>query len=623
MNSAQRRDHRFAALWTGVVVSAVTAVLVAQPILDLPMANFFVPGTQIGDVNPHNFESSQNCRACHSNTLEGNDPYSHWSGSLMALGAKDPIFYAQMTLAVQDVPNAGYYCLRCHVPNSIITGTAATPDGSALSGLDLEGVNCHFCHSMVDPIYRPGVSPPEDHPILTQLAEIPEHYGNAMFVLDPSGTRRGPRHDAQPLHDLIQSDFHRSGNFCGTCHDVGNVVTTRQPDGTYRYNAVGVPSESGDPWTQFPLERTFTEWQLSSFANGGVDMGGVFGGVGATVVSSCQDCHMPRVAGRASPLGPHRTDLAKHSFAGASAQVLDLIAAFTAEDPTVNQQAIARNRAEAVSMLQRAATLQLAQDDATLNVRVINQTGHKLPTGHIEGRRVWINVRLTDAHGNLVAEYGGYDNEYAELDTETTTVYEMHVGLSEHAAAATGLQPGPTMRMTLADTIEKDNRIPPRGFVNESFNEGGAPVVGATYEDGQHWDDVPFRIPRAARHAEVAVYYQNTPKYYIEYLRDANVTDHWGQTLYDLWVQTGRGAPILMTSQTIQLTSPCPADFDNSGGPPNINDYFHFLTAFFAGDPSADINQSGGVPDLDDFVLFFQLFFQHFSNPPPGCFDPD
>jgi hypothetical protein len=46
----------------------------------------------------------------------------------------------------------------------------------------------------------------------------------------------------------------------------------------------------------------------------------------------------------------------------------------------------------------------------------------------------------------------------------------------------------------------------------------------------------------------VTLYYQNLPRHYIEALRDSNVTDHWGQTLYDLWEATGKGAPILMAS---------------------------------------------------------------------------
>jgi hypothetical protein len=107
--------------------------------------------------------------------------------------------------------------------------------------------------------------------------------------------------------------------------------------------------------------------------------------------------------------------------------------------------------------------------------------------------------------------------------------------------------------MALADTIEKDNRIPPRGFTNAAFEQGGAPVVAATYADGQHWSDVRFPVPAGAVRADVALYYQSLPRFYIEELRDNNTTDDWGEILHALWVQTGRGAPIEMAARSLPL----------------------------------------------------------------------
>ena len=184
---------------------------------------------------------------------------------------------------------------------------------------------------------------------------------------------------------------------------------------------------------------------------------------------------------------------------------------------------------------------------------MINQSGHKIPTGHIEGRRIWINVRFLDAAGALVAERGHYDAAAAELDEESTEVFEMKVGLSADAAIATGLPAGVTGHMALADTIEKDNRIPPRGFDNAAFETGGAPAVGASYADGQYWSDVAYPIPAGTVEAAVTLFYQSLPKHYIEELRDGNVTDDWGTTLHDLWVETGRGAPISMALRSIRV----------------------------------------------------------------------
>ncbi|MBL8745201.1 MAG: hypothetical protein JNK58_02475 [Phycisphaerae bacterium] len=528
----------------------------AAAIFNMTLRDFHLPGTQVGDITPGTIQPSTNCAVCHANYDPDSEPGFAWKGSLMAQAGRDPLFYAQMTTANQDVANAGYFCLRCHVPNSFVTGHAYQPDGSTLDSLDLDGVNCHFCHSMVDPVYSDATSPPEDLDILAAMSEVPMHYGNSMFVLDPTGTRRGPRADHEAVHPVIPSPFFRSGDMCGTCHDVGNVATTRQPDGTYRYNALDQPPPSDDLAHMFPLERTYTEWKLSDFANGGVDMGGRFGGDGPTVVSTCQDCHMPVVTGRACFFGPERHDMKRHDFAGASAQVLDIIAEFTRDDPNVDQAAIAAGKAKAVSMLERAATLQATTHGTSLRVRVINESGHKLPTGHIEGRRVWVNVRYFNKRGGLIHEHGHYDHDEAELDETSTTIFEMHVGLSEAAAAATGLPPGPTGRMALADTIVKDNRIPPRGWSNVLYELGGAPAVGANYPDGQYWADIDYPIPASAVRAEIRLYYQNTPRHYIEMLRDNNHTDHWGQTLHGLWTSTGRGAPILMAQIEAPIIRP-------------------------------------------------------------------
>lgn len=580
--------------------------LVAAAIIDMTLEDFYLAGTQVGDVSTESIFTSMDCVMCHGEFDVENDPHSTWAGSLMAQAGRDPLFYAQMTNANQDVANVGYFCMRCHVPMSFVTGHALEADGSTLDATDKDGVTCHFCHSMVDPIYKPGISPPEDEAILAALDDVPEFYGNSMFVLDPTGTRRGQYVETVAPHDTIYSPFHTTGEFCGTCHDVGNVAVTKQPDGTYRYNTIDERTPTEDLWQMFPLERTYTEWKLSEFANGGVDMGGRFGGDGDPVIETCQDCHMPKVTAQACFYGPEREDLSRHEFAGAAAQVLDLIAEQYRDDPLVDKSAIARARVAAVSMLERAATLETAQDSSILTTRVYNESGHKLPTGHIEGRRVWVNVQLKDDQGQILSEYGGYDLDTATLDEHSTTVYEMFVGLSEEAARITGLNAGHTGHMALADIIVKDNRIPPRGFNNEAFVEGGAPPVGETFEDGQYWHDTQFRIPIGATEAVVSVYYQNTPREYIEHLRDGNVTDHWGQTLYDLWETTGKGAPILMTTISQALSPSCPPDV-NGDGLVNTQDFITFLNAYNSGDPLADFNLDG-EQNIIDFLAFLNAY---------------
>ena len=70
-----------------------------------------------------------------------------------------------------------------------------------------------------------------------------------------------------------------------------------------------------------------------------------------------------------------------------------------------------------------------------VTVTVVNQTGHKLPTGYPEGRRMWINLRAYDASGNLVYESGAYNFQTGVLTLDPAIkVYEAKLGLSADLA---------------------------------------------------------------------------------------------------------------------------------------------------------------------------------------------
>ena len=107
--------------------------------------------------------------------------------------------------------------------------------------------------------------------------------------------------------------------------------------------------------------------------------------------------------------------------------------------------------------------------------------------------------------------------------------------------------------MALADTIVKDNRIPPRGFANAAFDDGGAPVVAATYADGQYWGDSQFAVPAGAVRPVVDVYYQNTPGTTSRRCGTTTSPTARGEVLLDLWAATGRGAPIEIARDSLPL----------------------------------------------------------------------
>ncbi len=306
--------------------------------------DFHVPGTEHGEVDISVITTSDNCQGCHGDYDPGIDLYSAWKGSLMSMAAVDPLYFAQLTTANQDTSEAGYYCLRCHAPFGIASGHTIPTDGSALDDQDRDGVTCHICHALTDPIYKPGESPERDLAVLAGTADLPQYYGNGAFVLDPTFTMRGPLDNIYAAHDSVFSPIHESGNHCGTCHDVGNTEISRQPDGTWRYNALNAPAPDPNPRMQFPIQSTYTEWKLSLFPGEGVDMSGRFGDPDEPIIHDCQQCHMPDVVGQACYFGPVRDDLPLHAFAGGGFTMLGVIAAQDPLPQQVDLEAIARGR---------------------------------------------------------------------------------------------------------------------------------------------------------------------------------------------------------------------------------------------------------------------------------------
>jgi hypothetical protein len=210
-------------------------------------------------------------------------------------------------------------------------------------------------------------------------------------------------------------------------------------------------------------------------------------------------------------------------------------------------------------MLQKAASLALAAGQTypnpTVTVTVTNETGHKLPTGYPEGRRMWINVKGYDAQGgNLVYESGAYDPGTAVLTHDADEkIYEVQPGISHRLSPVIGLPVGKSFHFVLNDTLFLDNRIPPRGFTNANFQTIQAPPVGYSYADSQYWDDTEYVLPPETRFVEVTLYYQGTTKEYVEFLRDENTTNTAGLDFYNAWAATGKAAPVAMQTDTISV----------------------------------------------------------------------
>jgi hypothetical protein len=532
------------------------------------LRDFDQPGSQpfeAGILNP-----PEACAVCHGNYDTNVEPYFNWQGSMMAQASRDVLFMANMVIANQDAPDSGDLCLRCHLPRGWLQGRSVPTDGSQMLATDKSGVSCDFCHRLVDPIYDPTENPPEDQAILAALSFPASNFGNGMATVDPTGARRGPFQNAATGHPVLVSPFHREAALCGTCHDVSNPAFQKDGNGNYVPNAFDAPATDFSAHTLAPVERTYSEWFYSAYNTpGGVyapEFAGNLNEFAGGIVHTCQDCHMRDVTGEGCNFGtpPTRDDLPLHDITGGSTWLPGLLGTLFPGD--VNETALQAGIGRARYMLQNAADMAVVQEGTELKVTVTNNTGHKLPTGYPEGRRMWINVQFYDAAMTLITESAAYDPSTGVLahDAEAK-IYDIEPGLDEVTAPLVGVAPGPSFHFVLNNKIFKDNRIPPRGFTNAAFAGFGGSPVGHSYPDGQYWDDTYYTIPAGAASAEVTLYYQSTSKEFVEFLRDENTTNTKGQELYNLWNANGKCPPEPMETVTVAIAQ-CFSDAECSDG---------------------------------------------------------
>jgi hypothetical protein len=297
---------------------------------------------------------------CHDDYDPVTEAGSNWTGSMMAQAARDPLYWACYTVAMQDSiwalgnPDAGDLCLRCHFPEGWLAGRDQPVDAKQMTGSDYDGVHCDFCHKMYDPFFETtfngmresddwigywdeaGNTGPSSGTVSqtkatdTYLADrtlsdqirfltgeqfftkffVPkystytENTGGQYFV-SSGPEKRGSYADASANHQMLYSRFHKSKYYCGTCHDVSNSALANlglsgledQSDGT------DLITEQYPASNYFHIERTFSEFMLSAYGqSGGASTNPEFQQLsgGINHVEKCQNCHMRGVTGYAS-----------------------------------------------------------------------------------------------------------------------------------------------------------------------------------------------------------------------------------------------------------------------------------------------------------------------------------
>jgi hypothetical protein len=542
------------------------------------LLDFQLPGTQPGGLTTALADSSS-CTGCHVDHIRDN-----FNGSMMTNGVRDPLFRAALVIANKDAGFGGDLCIRCHSPTawlnnrSAVPGDPASTDGRLINAQDLHGIACTACHRMVPPTPMAGEAPGDaaERAALTG----PFMLGNSAYIIDRNDVRRGPFSIAAAPHAVAQTSFLRSAEMCATCHDIDNpLLTFDAASGEFKLNALNTPASASD--RLFPLDRSYSEWKFSDFANGGVS-GLNYPGLKRSTetengpITVCQDCHMPMVSSPIATGGPSRT-VGKHQWLGANVnwqdgitQVWDNVGTDTKFDATQT----ANNKAQSLELLQRAAQLDVAIVNGQLEVKITNNSGHKLPTGYAEGRRMWIEIY--QLRGPTPVFTSGLTAGVVGplINDPYLKKYEIKLGLTDSHAQTIGRPElaGEGFHIMLNNKVFKDNRIPPRGFTNAAFAARDMQPVGATYADGQYWDTTYYPIHPEADSISVRLMYQTASSEYIDFLAsEANVivTDtvrgptNWGQIVDGLRDQN-IGKPVVITAKSLhfprQFVAPSGAD---------------------------------------------------------------
>jgi hypothetical protein len=251
-----------------------------------------------------------------------------------------------------DFPDLGGNCANCHVPGAAARpGNAYHVDLTDVSGVDLEGVFCEFCHKVGDVALNPttGLPNPDMPGVLSMQLYRPEG-SDQIFFGNIDDVPKGRRVTYLPL---VQESA-----FCASCH-FGSFW------GTVAYNSFG-------------------EWLESPYSD-------------PETGQTCQDCHMPVV------------DYNYFVFPEQGGNYRDSDRLFSHLMPGATDAELLANTAEVDVSANREGDLLRVSVDVTNT-----GAGHHIPTD-MPLRNVILLVTATDADGQplalvdgpIIPEWGG------------------------------------------------------------------------------------------------------------------------------------------------------------------------------------------------------------------------
>jgi hypothetical protein len=198
---------------------------------------------------------------------------------------------------------------------------------------------------------------------------------NFNWISEPGRVKYGNKEGLDsPHHETRLSEFLQTGEFCGTCHNEQN------------------------PYGMM-VKSTQLEWAEGPYAAEGVP---------------CHRCHMPRAESRSAKMAA--VDMvSQHLFHGA-------------HDPG--------KVGGSVELRMHPTERELLYDGTVeLKVQLFNaKAGHKIPTGSVEDRIVWLHVTATDSEGktwHLPVDPKGFAGEHWTIASDELAYQDLGVPLGD------------------------------------------------------------------------------------------------------------------------------------------------------------------------------------------------
>ncbi len=316
-------------------------------------------GAALGTQSYDAYEKPEACGSCHV------DFYEQWTQAMMSQAYThhwDEIEYFRLAVphAEKDekVAEVRAGCNGCHAPLAFLAGDVPPPRPSENSRAN-ESVSCDLCHTVN------GFE-----------GEVPHNFN---WISEPGTTKHGPKPGLEsPYHETKQSDFLRSAEFCGTCHN------EMSPYGVW-------------------VKATQIEWKAGPYSKEGV---------------WCHHCHMPSAIGKNATMSEEAL-VAQHLFHGA-------------HDPG--------KLAGAVELRIHPEEREVdVRDAVVLKVQLFNaKAGHKIPTGSVEDRIVWLEVVAVDSEGRIfrmAVDPKGFDGEEYTIASDAKAYQDMGIALGDPSFA--------------------------------------------------------------------------------------------------------------------------------------------------------------------------------------------